>query len=195
MTKAEKTRQFIIEQAAPLFNTKGIAGTAISDIMAATKMAKGGIYGNFESKEELTYAIVDYNLKQLAASVVAAVAKGNTAREKLLAYVDFFKNPVQYPILGGCPVLNFGVEADDTNPVIRQKVKGLIEAGQSLAEGIIRKGIEAGEFKETFDARSFSIFLFTALEGGILIGRVMHSNHQMRILIGMLKNMIDEQLL
>jgi hypothetical protein len=39
MNKAEKTRQFIIEKTAPLFNTKGVAATAVTDIMEVTQMA------------------------------------------------------------------------------------------------------------------------------------------------------------
>ena len=58
--KAERTKQFIIEQSAPIFNAKGIAGTTIDDILAATKMAKGGIYGNFENKEAISIASVDF---------------------------------------------------------------------------------------------------------------------------------------
>ena len=193
MSKAERTRQFIIEQAAPIFNRKGIAGTAMSDIMAATKMAKGGLYGNFESKEDLAYSIVDYNLQSLAAALVAAVAKGGTAKEKLFAYLDFFQSPVQFPVAGGCPILNFGVEADDTDPVIKGKVKGLIEAAQSVAATIIRQGIERGEFKATFDGRSFSILLFSALEGAVLIGRVLETNEQMGTVIGMMKKMIEAE--
>ena len=43
MTKSERTRQFIIEQSAAIINKKGVAGTAISDLMEATKLAKRGI--------------------------------------------------------------------------------------------------------------------------------------------------------
>ena len=67
MTKAEKTRQFIIEQTAPIFNTKGVAATSINDIMEATKLAKGSLYVHFENKEELSYYAVDYNLKDFIA--------------------------------------------------------------------------------------------------------------------------------
>src|ERR1700712_3584949 len=139
MTKAEKTRQYIIEQSAPLFNTKGIAGTSMSDIMSVTKMAKGGLYGNFESKEDLAYSIVDYNLQMLADALGRAVAKAGTAKEKLFAYLDFFSKPLAFPVEGGCPILNFGVEADDTNPVIKEKVKNLISIAQTKAAVIIRQ--------------------------------------------------------
>jgi AcrR family transcriptional regulator len=193
MTKAEKTRQFIIEQSAALFNTKGIAGTSMSDIMNATRMAKGGLYGNFESKEDLACAIVDYNLQVMAAALNRAVAKAGTAKEKLFAYLDVFSKPVQFPVEGGCPVLNFGVEADDTHPVIKDKVKNLIEAAQKIAAGIIRQGIRDGEFKDTFDAKSFSILMFTVIEGGTLIGRVLNTNSQMATVIRMVKQLIVAQ--
>lgn len=195
MTKSEKTRQFIIEQSAPIFNTKGIAGTSMSDIMNATKMAKGGLYGHFESKEELSYAIVDYNLNKICEALLHAVMKAGTAKEKLFAYLDVFKKPVQFPVDGGCPILNFGVEADDTNLVIKEKVKSMIETAQTKAAAIIRQGIRDGEFKETFDAKAFSILMFTVIEGGTLIGRVLNTNSQMAIVIKMLKQLIEENTL
>lgn len=43
MTKAEKTRNFIVEKTAPIFNMKGYAGTSLNDITAATGLTKGSI--------------------------------------------------------------------------------------------------------------------------------------------------------
>ena len=53
MRKGEQTRQEIIRKAAPIFNQKGYDGAALSDLMRATGLEKGGIYRHFESKEEL----------------------------------------------------------------------------------------------------------------------------------------------
>ena len=52
MRKGEHTRQDIIRKAAPIFNQKGYDGAALSDLMRATGLEKGGIYRHFESKEE-----------------------------------------------------------------------------------------------------------------------------------------------
>ena len=60
MTKGERTRQEIVRNAAPLFNTKGYEGTSLSDLMAATGLQKGGIYRHFASKEELAAEAFDY---------------------------------------------------------------------------------------------------------------------------------------
>ena len=45
--KGEETRQEIIRKAAPIFNRKGYSGAALSDLMRATGLEKGGIYRHF----------------------------------------------------------------------------------------------------------------------------------------------------
>ena len=44
MGKSEQTKAFIIEKTAPLFNSKGYAGTSISDITGATNLTRGSVY-------------------------------------------------------------------------------------------------------------------------------------------------------
>jgi len=53
MRKGEHTRQEIIRKAAPIFNQRGYDGAALSDLMRATGLEKGGIYRHFSSKEAL----------------------------------------------------------------------------------------------------------------------------------------------
>ena len=166
----------------------------MSDVMEVTKMAKGGLYGHFESKDELCHAVVDYNLGKIAETVANAVNKASSAKDKLFAFLEVFNSPTQYPVEGGCPILNFGTEADDTSPVVREKVKSIILQAQTTAANIIRKGIVDGEFKATFKAKEFAIMMFSILEGGVLIGRVLGTNSQMKMMINMLKKEIEHQL-
>lgn len=195
MTKAERTRQLIIEKSAPIFNTKGVAGTAMSDIMEATKLAKGSLYVHFESKEELSYAAVDYNLDGLAEKIMSVINKQKTAKNKLFAFINFLSDPLNPPLAGGCPMLNFGMEADDTNPIIRQKVNKLVQASQQVVTTIIEQGIADGEFKNSWNSKEFAIKAFAMIEGGILTSRVASNNNQMKILIRMIKKEIEEQII
>ncbi|RYU90273.1 TetR/AcrR family transcriptional regulator [Mucilaginibacter terrigena] len=195
MTKAERTRQFIIEQSAPLFNTKGVAGTAMSDIMEATKMAKGGLYGHFESKEELSHAVVDYCLGTLSEKITTLLNREKTAKGKLFAYLDFLSSPKNPPLQGGCPMINFGMEADDTNAIINKKVKQGMEWSVNRIAGIVIEGIGTGEFDAAWDAKEFAIKLFTMMEGAIMIARVMGNDTHMRTIIKMLKTEIEAQVI
>lgn len=194
MNKAERTRQFIIEQSAPIFNKKGLAATAMSDVMEATKMAKGGLYGHFESKEDLSRAVVDHNLSMLIMKVGQAIGSVHTAKDKLLAFLEVFATPMQFPLEGGCPMVNFGSEADDTNPAVRRQVRETILSAQKRIAGIIENGIANGELKSSFDAKIFSIKMMTMIEGGTLIGRVLETNSQMKVIVDILKKEIEEQL-
>jgi len=188
MGKAERTRQFIIETAAPIFNEKGIAGTTIDDILAATKMAKGGLYGHFESKEEIANVMVNYLLDKLSDKVAAVMAKEKTAIKKLFAFIDIYKDPLDSYIDGGCPMLNFGVEADDNNPVLKQKLKTMIEEGQKVFVEIINKGVADGEISPEINAADYALKMLALLEGGMLVSRVTGSSKYMNSLVRMLKN-------
>ncbi len=55
-SKAERTRKFIVERTAPIFNMKGYSGTSLTDLTAATGLTKGSIYGNFENKDDVAIA-------------------------------------------------------------------------------------------------------------------------------------------
>ncbi|WP_243636316.1 TetR/AcrR family transcriptional regulator [Flavobacterium aquariorum] len=192
MAKGEETRQFIIEKAAPIFNTKGIAATAMSDIMEATKLSKGSMYVHFENKEVLACAAVDYNMKVLGDKLMARLAKSKTAKEELFTYIDFFSNAVNPPLTGGCPLLNFGTEADDTNPVIKEKVNKGINLNQKLLEASISKGIANSEFRADWNAIEFATVIVAMMEGGHLISRMSGNNDKMKIITSTLKSMIEE---
>jgi TetR/AcrR family transcriptional regulator, transcriptional repressor for nem operon len=193
MTKGEETRQFIIERSAPLFNTKGIAATAMSDIMEVTKLSKGSLYVHFENKDVLAAAVVDYNMDELAKKIDAAISRHTTARAKLLAYVDTVKDAVNHPMKGGCPILNFGMEADDTNHRLRKKVNGRIEGVLKRLATIIKDGIKNREFKSNWNYREFATIMFAMIEGGVLISRVAGNNSAMETIAKQLEKMIAEQ--
>lgn len=191
MTKAERTRQHIIETAAPIFNKKGVAGTTIDDVLSATGLAKGCLYSHFENKEVLALETVDFLLRQIRLNGQAALDKETTAKGKLFAYLDLRLDTQNRLFEGGCPILNFGMEADDTNAQIKQKVKKVIQSSLKVLQGIVEKGIADKEFTKDFNGEEFAIKVFTLMEGNILVGRVLSSNHTMQMMNRMLKKEIE----
>jgi len=192
MTKAERTRHFIVEKAAPIINRKGMAATSINDIVEATSLTKGSVYGNFESKEEICLEAFDYLAKRLAADMNQAIARGTTSREKLNNLFNYYLSYIADEKNYGCPILNFGTEADDTNPAVKVKVNKAILYGQNLFAKVVRTGMETGEFKKTIDADAFGIKAFAILEAGMWIARLQGSTKQMQILIDSLNKEISD---
>jgi AcrR family transcriptional regulator len=194
MTKAEKTRQLIIERSAPIFNTRGIAATAMSDIMQATKLSKGSLYVHFDNKDVLACAAVDHNMAIVAGKVTAALDQHTNAKDKLFAYIDVFSDPMNPPAVGGCPIMNFGLEADDTNATVRGKANHAIDVNQQLIAGLIKAGIKEGRFRPDWNYKEFATMMFAMIEGGVMIGRITGDNNKMKIINRNLKQMINQQL-
>lgn len=192
MNKAERTRRFIIEQSASIINKKGMAGTSLSDIMEATKLAKGGIYGNFESKDEICVESFLYLAENLANQFDRAVAIGTTARDKFFNLLDAYKGNKN---AGGCPILNFGVEADDTHPFMKENVKKAIYSSQKRFFSILTEGIANLEISPDIDPINFSVKVFAMIEGAILCSRVLASDEQMDIVIAAIQQEFESYLL
>ena len=173
LSKSEKTRSFIIEKAAPLFNKKGYAGTSMNDIMVATGLAKGGIYGHFQSKDEIAALAFEFCLGKVRADLLTTINKHGSALGKLFSILDFYKNYTLKPsIEGGCPILNTAVDADDAYPFLKKKAKSALNDMLNGLQQIIELGMAMGEIKKTVNPRKASEMIFAQIEGGIMMAKV-----------------------
>ena len=181
----------IIETAAPLFNEKGLAATSIKDVLKVTKVAKGCLYGHFENKDVLTYAIVDYLLQIVIDNSVAAIQKESSAKGKLFAYLDIYSNPINPTSASGCPIMNFGAETDSNNEVVQRKINQAIQKITGLFADTIRKGIANNEFSDRMQPDEFALKIFSMIEGGVVISRVMNNHKTLASIVDMLKREIE----
>lgn len=73
MSKAEPTRDRIMDAALNIFSTKGYHDTRMDEIVEASATSKGSIYFHFPNKERLFLALVDQFADLLERRVVEAV--------------------------------------------------------------------------------------------------------------------------
>jgi TetR/AcrR family transcriptional regulator, transcriptional repressor for nem operon len=173
LSKGDKTKQFIIEKSAPIFNRKGYAATSMADILQATGLAKGGIYGNFSSKDEIAIESFDYSYNKLKEDLRFKIRQQTTAVGKLTAILDFYRNySVKPHIEGGCPLLNTAVDADDNIPFLKEKAKAALEEMLDSLRYLIQKGIDNKEFRKDLDAVREAELFFAKIEGAIMISKL-----------------------
>lgn len=175
LSKAERTRRFIIETTAPIFNTKGYEGTSMSDLTEATGLTKGSIYGNFENKEDVALAAFDHNHGIIKKTITDEIARCKTYHDKLMVYANVyhsFSRPSTGFVKGGCPILNTATEADDTNPPLRAKAANAIQSWRNGIMNLIKAGISAGEFKSDIDFEQTALSIIALIEGGVMIAKV-----------------------
>lgn len=86
-----KTKQAILDAALELSASGGITGTTMDDVAAKAGVAKGSLYYNFSSKDQLFEALIEHGIANLADALVAARGDhtGTAAlRELVLATLD-----------------------------------------------------------------------------------------------------------
>ncbi|MBC8756203.1 TetR/AcrR family transcriptional regulator [Kordia sp. YSTF-M3] len=194
-TKAEKTATYIIETVAPIFNKNGYAATSISDLTKATGLTKGAIYGNFENKEQLAIAAFKFMVKSLMQEIVKHMEQSDSPIEKLLLISDFYRNYYMYANkMGGCPILNIGVDANNQNSLLLEKVRVIIQRIQDQLASIIEDGIAIGEISTKVNAMYAAKRIDTMIQGAIFMAYTMDDEFYIKDTMDQVDKMINEEL-
>lgn len=196
MTKAEKTRQYIIEQTAYLFNTKGAAATSLSDITEATGLTKGSIYGNFKNKDEVALAVFEHNANIVYREIKKCIYKEDQMqKERLFAIVTLYRTEWKmFFEQGGCPLLNAATEADDTFPELKKSVINTFEGLANIFTKIIEKGILTKEFKANIDSETYAYLFISLIEGGMLLGKTTGQIKHLYNSLDRIKHIIESEI-
>ena len=172
--KAERTKNRIIQIASLIFHEKGYANTSMSDILSATGLSKGGIYGNFNSKEEIALEAFKYNTRLLFERGKQLINNNKlTSIEKLYSLLKLHYKSLNDPRLTGrCPVLNTAVEAHQISPELNAKVAEVMDQWLKSLEKIMREGMKKQEIKDNINPEYYAGLFISLIEGGILLSNV-----------------------
>jgi AcrR family transcriptional regulator len=172
-TKGERTRQRIVELAAPVFNRQGYAGASLRDLIGATGLEKGGIYNHFGSKEQLALEAYDFAMSRTTEALARSQDGATTAPDRLERMIRAFAVMARRPeIEGGCPIMNTAVEADDTHPELRDRARASMTLWHRLVGRIVKDGKSAGLLKDDIDPYALASTLTGALEGALMLSRL-----------------------
>lgn len=194
-SKAQRTREFIVKKAAPLFNKKGYAGTTLSDLLLATELTKGSLYGNFLNKDEIALAAFDHNLEWIKTGLIQTLAEKENQVDKLLAFVRFYNNEyARLDMQGGCPIMNTSIEADDALPLLNQKVKDSLYNWLQAMKTIIDSGKIKGEIKKEIISDDYASLLVSLIEGGILLAKITEDKKHLLVSLNKAEDVIRNEI-
>src|SRR4029078_558151 len=169
-TKGMKTRQRIVEMAAPVFNRQGFVGASMRDLIRATGLEKGGIYNHFGSKEQLALEAYDFAMSRVTDALAGAQDGATDAVDRLTRMIRSFATFARKPaIAGGCPIMNSAIEADDGNPDLRDRAKQSMTLWHRLIGRIVKDGIAAGTLVADTDPYALAALLAASREGALML--------------------------
>lgn len=171
MSKGKETRERIIAKAAELFNQRGLEGTSLADLMEATGLEKGGIYRHFPSKEAVAAEAFDYAWEAAFQERVRDLDRTPGTVDRLKQLIANFVER-RSPVPGGCPLLNTAIDADDGNPILRERVRQALGRLRNLVLSIIHEGIQRREIRPGVDPNRLAPLIISSLEGALMMSRL-----------------------
>ena len=192
MRKGEQTRQEIIRKAAPIFNQRGYDGAALSDLMRATGLEKGGIYRHFDSKEALAAEAFDYAWQQTLDARIHDLDTIPNSVDRLKQLVaNFVERRGLIP--GGCPLLNTAIDTDDGNAVLRERARKALRGWRNYVVTMISAGIKAREIRPTIDAKKVATLMISSLEGAVMLHRLERNEEALYAVRGHLDRYLETE--
>ena len=172
-TKGERTRQRIVELAAPVFNRQGFVGASLRDLIGATGLEKGGIYNHFGSKEQLALEAYDFAMSRVTNHLARSQEGASGAIDRLERMITAFALLARRPAIeGGCPIMNTAIEADDTNPELRDRARESMTLWHRLVGRIVKDGKASGELRDDIDPYALASTITATLEGALMLARL-----------------------
>jgi TetR/AcrR family transcriptional repressor of nem operon len=181
MRKGAQTRREIIRKTAPIFNQKGFDGAALSDLMRATGLEKGGIYRHFASKQQLAGEAFDYAWQLALDTRFGGTQEITNTVDRLKQIIWNFRDRRTGLVRGGCPLLNMATDSDDSNPTLRTKVRRAFHSWLGRFRCIVEEGLRRGEIRSGVDPMELATLIVTTLEGSLMLERLQRTPETLNI--------------
>ena len=163
--RPEHRPQQIIEAAAEVFGECGLAKTRLQDIADRAGVSKGTIYLYFPNKEELFREMVRQTAVAAIESGEKITAQG-TPTEQLCAAMRGYWNFVRSPVFSTIYRLVMG-ELHQFPDLAQFYADEVVSRGLRLLSGIIRRGTEAGEFRDIDPMVAARMLVALTVQNGI----------------------------
>ena len=166
-TKGIRTRRNIIEKSLQLFSVKGYYNTSISDILEATGLTKGGLYGHFASKEDIWYAVYDEAVSIWKSVVLKGIRNNSNPLQRIDQFVENdMKDYLGASVFdGGCFFLNMLVELSGQSATMsKQILRGFVRLS-GLLRSWLEEANQKGMLRDNLDFKEVANFIIISLNG------------------------------
>ncbi|NNM81799.1 MAG: TetR/AcrR family transcriptional regulator [Burkholderiales bacterium] len=161
----EYDRERVLTEAMNVFRGTGYFGTNMSQLIEATRLNPGSLYGAFNSKEELFLAALDHYGTRSVEKVRADLYGQSSPKAGVRAWIERIASEISGQGQHGCLLVNTAVELSDRNAAIRDRVNLHLGEIRNLVAARLEEAREAGEISAEKDPFALADFLLCAIWG------------------------------
>jgi TetR/AcrR family transcriptional repressor of nem operon len=177
----------ILDLAEMLIQTRGYSAFSYQDISDSLGIRKASIHYHFPSKTDLGIAVIDRYAARFGAALAAISDDQSQSAMAMLdfyvePYVGFAKTPDRICLCGALSGEILALPGE-----LRSRVDGFFRTHQDWLTGILKRGVARGEFSLAAPPARVARFIFSALQGALLVKRTTGDASQLRDVITVMK--------
>lgn len=163
MRKGDTTKESILKSAFDLASVLGLEALTIGKLAEAAGLSKSGLFGHFQSKENLQVMVLEYSAHYYTDKVIRPALEKNRGVPRIRAIVDQWIKWTEVTVKGGCPILTAAIEFDDRPGVVQDKVQELLKAQTKFLEKAADIAREEGHFKKDLNSKQFAFEFYSLM--------------------------------
>lgn len=192
--RGASTQARIIDAAVDLVATRGVAGTSLDQIMAASSTSKSQLYHYFADKDALMCVVVRAQADRVIGFQESCL-KGIASLAELQRWKDtIVKLNRASGGVGGCPVGSLASELADRSESARKVLAASFQAWESHLVSGLKAMIDRGEVSADADPCDLATSIMSALQGGLLLAQTLRTTRPLELALDMALDHIPRRL-
>jgi len=163
----------VVQQAMEVFWRKGYQATSVQDLVDATGLQRGSLYGAFGDKHGLFLAALETYSQLMLGRIGQLIRQQEDPVEALRVFVRGAALDCAKPdmVERGCMVGNASTELVATDPVARARVQVFVAAMRDAMADALREGQRLGTFGRDRDPEAVATFIQCSMQGLTVIAK------------------------
>ena len=177
LRQPELTRTRLLECAYAEIHQRGFRAASLDSILVKAGVTKGALYHHFASKQALGYAVVDELLRPFMQLYWLPLAEAEDPIASAIAGIKKRRDRLKAQLLAyGCPFNNLAQEMSPIDEGFRVRLQGILDEWRHTLAAALERGKARGLVRNDVNTPAAAIFIISALEGLIGMGKASQSS-------------------
>jgi TetR/AcrR family transcriptional repressor of nem operon len=158
-------RSEVLDRAMAVFWQRGYEATSIRDLVEATGINRGSIYGTFGDKKGLFLAVLSHYAKAVAKPLMAELSDPDPRRAIEHMFDSIIRRTSDPRFPRGCLNTNTSLECPTSGDEITRKIAEGFGRQESAIYGALRRAQVKGRLDSRLDVRALARFFMAVAQG------------------------------
>ena len=162
--KGDDTKSDILASGLEMASQYGLEDVTIGNLAKTMQMSKSGIFGHFQSKENLQLLIISYAVQHFTDTVVLPSLKIKRGIARIRAMIN---NWIEWGngLSGGCIFVSASIEYSGRPGPVRDALLSYQQTWLNSLARLAKSAVKAGDFRSDIDIKQFAFELYSLILG------------------------------